>query len=868
MIILILGCSSDSANPALTSPASEFSIKSLAENSTLGIYVLNIDKSSLFAQLTSLRKPAHTDVLEAVDLTNFLAMSPCIDCAKIASVGLNSDNNIVLSIGIKHPFPAGDISQPISAKNRADLHVFNVEGIVISNDPDCQNFPGINKKAARSFLQDADGYTNYLDASLDDSIFSSDADIHPYILHFDDYSTGNYSPFVPTGFISVTNPGPDGNLVMPMGSDYDFKDYIFNIDGEMSFIYAIECTYPIATLSYTQRFQPEYRIPQHLKKAASEVHIIPPIEKLKVANPLYEVKVQVEIVDRSHGVVVGNALDQMKYDSSVDSVLMEIPGIFTGTKSFNGNQAVSGSGHSTSDPLLYEFSISNELTALVGTYFGLVKIVDSYPTGSNELINISGKDGLKRLPPGSSTLDGIFEISQFATYQIFQIEVEEGTINPPTYYDVGPGYPYADPSEVPWESIEENSIVRIHWRDEPYRDKWVIARAGTLNEPIIVQGIPDQDRLPVISGENAKTRLELDYWNESRSVIKVGGSSFPNERPSYIIIENLDIRSAHENYSFADDQGSEVAYSANAASVHIESGDHITLRNCILHDSGNGLFVSSDSTGILIHGNYIYDNGNTSSAYEHNSYTEALGIVFEFNHYGLLKTGSEGNNLKDRSAGTVIRYNWIESGSRMCDLVDSGDDDLLNDPAYHETFVYGNILVKDSLHGNGGVIHYGGDSVNTDNYRKGTLWFYNNTVISYRTTRTTLLQISSNDEDVECFNNLFFDEEGGNQFFMMGDYGNVNFYNNWLQTGWQQVNGTLQGTINVHDNLEGTDPDFVDFSSQDFHINTTSACQNSASDLPSSLLPDHDLIFQYVKHQGSENRPNDADLDIGAFEAE
>lgn len=52
-----------------------------------------------------------------------------------------------------------------------------------------------------------------------------------------------------------------------------------------------------------------------------------------------------------------------------------------------------------------------------------------------------------------------------------------------------------------------------------------------------------------------------------------------------------------------------------------------------------------------------------SSIYKHNSYTESQGIVFEFNHYGPLRAGCPGNNLKDRSTGTVIRYNWIEGGN-------------------------------------------------------------------------------------------------------------------------------------------------------------------------------------------------------------
>ena len=59
--------------------------------------------------------------------------------------------------------------------------------------------------------------------------------------------------------------------------------------------------------------------------------------------------------------------------------------------------------------------------------------------------------------------------------------------------------------------------------------------------------------------------------------------------------------------------------------------------------------------------------------FHHNSYTAAIGITFEYNRYGPLLAGAGGNNLKDRSAGMVARYNWIEGGNRQLDLVDAED---------------------------------------------------------------------------------------------------------------------------------------------------------------------------------------------------
>ena len=75
-------------------------------------------------------------------------------------------------------------------------------------------------------------------------------------------------------------------------------------------------------------------------------------------------------------------------------------------------------------------------------------------------------------------------------------------------------------------------LVEIHWRSEPYREKFVLGRSGTEQAPIVIRGIAGPDgALPTIDGRNATTRAELNYWNEARGVIKVGGSNTPSAVP-------------------------------------------------------------------------------------------------------------------------------------------------------------------------------------------------------------------------------------------------------------------------------------------------------------------------------------------------
>ncbi|MEO0185009.1 MAG: right-handed parallel beta-helix repeat-containing protein, partial [candidate division WOR-3 bacterium] len=199
-------------------------------------------------------------------------------------------------------------------------------------------------------------------------------------------------------------------------------------------------------------------------------------------------------------------------------------------------------------------------------------------------------------------------------------------------YNVGPGMPYDSIGAVPLESLNPGDTVKIHYRPTPYCEKWVIARAGTSNAPIVFYGVPSgYGDLPVVDGRNAVTRLQLDYWSENRGIINIGGSSIPNQTPNYIVLENLEIRSARTPYTFYDDQGQLQSYASNASTIYVVAGSNITVRNCILHDCGNGFFVAYQGKNILVEGCYIYDNGIENSIYEHNNYTEAQGIIFQYN---------------------------------------------------------------------------------------------------------------------------------------------------------------------------------------------------------------------------------------------
>ena len=440
-----------------------------------------------------------------------------------------------------------------------------------------------------------------------------------------------------------------------------------------------------------------------------------------------------------------------------------------------------------------------------------------------------------------------------------------------TVYNVGPGQTYTNVNDVPWESLAAGDTVNIHYRATPYKEKFGVFTQGTEANPITVHGVPDAGgNLPVIDGDGATSRsvTYLDYWSETRQVVKVGGSSKPpsdaTNPPTYIVIENLEIKSGRDPYTFTDKNGVQQTYTTNASSIRVEVGQHVTIRNCILHDSANNFLTSGTSGEILVEGCYNYDGGY--GAAEHNNYTESKGITFQYNRHGPLRTSgtaNEGINLKDRSCGTIVRYNWIEGGVRQVNLVESYDyADIRDDPRYGHDRVYGNVLIMlANANGNESFL-FGGDmgTAYEQYYRIGPLQAYNNTVISKRTDQSRFIRLKTSAQIANLVNNIYY-VPAGSCIILSSSIGTCTTSHNWFQSGYNLSGATEDGT-----NISGTAPGFADYANGDFHLTSGSACRDAGGSLPSEVLPDYNVVEQYVKHQGHEARPSDGTFDIGAYE--
>ena len=458
-----------------------------------------------------------------------------------------------------------------------------------------------------------------------------------------------------------------------------------------------------------------------------------------------------------------------------------------------------------------------------------------------------------------------------------------------TTYGVGPGQAYSSIGAVPWTSLNPGDTVAIHWQSTPYHEKILVSESGTASQPINIIGVPGPNgQQPVIDGANATTSGQFHYYYtplEENSLVLIQRSADQNYnyKPSFINISGLEFKDAYQTNKFTDASGATQTYAQFAAAIYIEGANNITIQNSTLDNSGLGLFVLSNgdeshtTRNVMVEGNYIYGNGVPGQYLEHNVYSEAVGITYQYNDFGPLRDGSAGNDLKDRSAGTVIRYNYFSPGGHILDLVDPEDSSIVaTDPNFTNTYVYGNVLDNTGPNGATFLVHFGGDSGDSSIYRPH-LEFYDNTVVntadqvgSNGRWRTIMFNLDTNSQSVNAYNNIFYNGpatagSAATQFELMNTDGVANFGANWVSPGWlpsydtQPFSGTITGTNNFFTD-PNNNPGFVNLSGGNYQLSAGSSAINRGVAITSN---DPAVAEQYAAPASETTRPNVNDL--GAF---
>ena len=447
-------------------------------------------------------------------------------------------------------------------------------------------------------------------------------------------------------------------------------------------------------------------------------------------------------------------------------------------------------------------------------------------------------------------------------------------------YDVGDGKPYAKLGAVPWSTLGPGDTVRIFPKPGGYHEKFILSTRGADGAPIRVCGVAAADgSRPVIDGKDATTDAKAAFGGymplQDLGLITIArGAQAYGFRPGWIVIEGLVIQGANGGNTYTATTGAVRSYDSFAAGVNLNAGDHVTLRHCELRDDGNGLFSNSKhevegtlTREVLVEGNYFHDNGVVGSYSMHDAYTQALGIVYQYNRFGPLRPGAAGAALKDRSAGTVVRYNWIEGTVRMIDLVDAQDHapDALADPRYHQTFVYGNVIISRTGDATR-MVHYGGDTGGFEqNFRKGTLYFFGNTVISRHDLGdawgVSVLYASTNDEAIDARDNVV-SHVGSSHLWLMTDLGHLVLGTNWITSGWKDGSDKFAGTVTGAASVVGGADALLDPGT--FHPLVGSPVIGTAGALAPEAAP-YPVDSQYDGASGTPRPPLGVASDMGAF---
>lgn len=456
-------------------------------------------------------------------------------------------------------------------------------------------------------------------------------------------------------------------------------------------------------------------------------------------------------------------------------------------------------------------------------------------------------------------------------------------------FNVGTGQTYASLGAVPWGTLTAGDTVRVHYRSTPYKEKILISGRGTAANPITVCGVADSTTgaLPVIDGNNATTAASIPWYytgTQTRGLVIVAmrDGDLYGTKPEHVIIKGLEIRGAYYQYQYTNSAGTRQNYPGLAAGVFVERGENITIQGNIITDSGNGLFVASGgdeamlSRNIIIDGNYIYGNGTPTDPaagldnfHRHNLYTEADRVTMQNNFFGPQRDGAAGNNIKDRSAGTVIRNNFIMGGAHLLDLVDPEDAYQLLTPLpyYRQTYVYENIFINRNTDA-GNMVHYGGDLGLPGNTRQGTLYFYNNTVVIQqnqdRHWETSLLQLETAAETADLRNNVIYKEGTAILNILNNNVGHANFGRNWITSGYV-AGGNITGLENL---IVGANPGFTNLATYDLRPTGSSPLVDVGGPLHPSVPMQYQALYEYRNGASPALRPlNGTTWDLGALEA-
>ena len=321
-------------------------------------------------------------------------------------------------------------------------------------------------------------------------------------------------------------------------------------------------------------------------------------------------------------------------------------------------------------------------------------------------------------------------------------------------FEVGPGKPYTELEQVPWEFLLPGDRVFVYSRATPYKRTIVISTSGNEDAWIEVIGVRDPitNAMPILDGEGAVCADGRHYpIFDGAAMINIGPFTAGQDgtahgtKARFVHVTGFEIRNAHPTKTrYTRGQATPTPWGEFAEAFYVLGGHNICIQGNKMHNCGQGVFVNStnhdrfQSHRIHICNNWIYDCSSNGSFSTHGMYLEAIGTIVEYNYLGQVLEGSNGDTVKERSCGVVYRYNYIVCSANGVAFRDPSNEDSAQNGLLEAQALdsLGELMVKSIyVYGNTFVIKRGtpqavvavGDGGNGE-IREGKVYFYSNVV--------------------------------------------------------------------------------------------------------------------------------------------
>jgi hypothetical protein len=389
-------------------------------------------------------------------------------------------------------------------------------------------------------------------------------------------------------------------------------------------------------------------------------------------------------------------------------------------------------------------------------------------------------------------------------------------------YQVGPARSFQSVGSLP--GLNPGDLVEIDSGTYNEVKRWT--RSGTATNPIVIRGM-------------GATRPVFDATGQTVDGVLPNPRAVFQVEANYITLENLEFQNARNG--------------DNGAGIRVTSGNQVTIRNCKITACDMGV-MSDNNSNLVIEATEIAFNGTPQfDGYSHNLYLggNSASLRFCYIHDAL-----HGQNFKTRAHYTELLYCYLaDSQDGEIGLVDAKETAATNSHAV----MIGNVVIskpRSSGYNSGRFIQFGQDSRGQHN---GTLFAFNNTFVA-GDNRIQFLSANAAGARILAGNNIFCGSDS-----IVGTLGGgISGSNNWIQSS-----ATVPANFSA--NIPGNDPGFINRSGRNFHLTSRSDCRNRGRHDFSFLdgagaaqagLP----VLEYVNPLQNRTRPDDGQLDLGAYE--